>query len=174
MRFFIAALSILFAASLIGYLVVRGRSESWIPEGVQAAPPGLWISTIIIVLSGITIQLALTGIRRGRALDLKLGLAATFLLGLAFLVAQALNWLGLIRLALSPEVAAMYQFTFFFLTGLHGLHVLGGLIPLGMALSGALHGAYSAENHAGVHHVAIYWHFLGVVWLVMFVVMFLV
>ena len=62
----------------------------------------------------------------------------------------------------------LYGFLFYLLTGLHALHVVGGLVPLAVTTARAWQGKYTAVAHAGVEHVALYWHFLDVIWLVLF------
>jgi heme/copper-type cytochrome/quinol oxidase subunit 3 len=66
------------------------------------------------------------------------------------------------------------MFTFYLLTGLHALHVIGGMVLLGAVTAKAFAGRYSATYHPGVTYAAMYWHFLDVVWLVMFVLIFLI
>ncbi|MBM3286565.1 MAG: heme-copper oxidase subunit III [Candidatus Eisenbacteria bacterium] len=163
----IASLSILFVASLIGYLAVRARAEQWPPPGLPPLPSGLWISTVIILLCSLAIETALRAVRRQSQGPFLRALLATFLLGIVFLASQALNWSGLIA-AHAASHANLYTFTFFMLTGLHAAHVIGGLIPLGIVLRRACSGRYTAERHAGVGYCQMYWHFLGAVWLVMF------
>jgi cytochrome c oxidase subunit 3 len=160
----------LFVASMFGYAMIRSRAAAWPPPGVPRLPNTLWISTLIIVASSVTIQTALGAARRGRQPALRLALAATSALGLAFLVSQGLNWFSLVAARLTVRTN-LYGFTFFTLTGLHALHVIGGLIPLGTITARAFAGRYDATRHAGIEYTAIYWHFLDVVWLVMFAVL---
>ena len=172
MRLLIASLAMLFAASITGYIVVRTRAEQWPPEGMPALPSGLWLSTVLIVVSSLTIQWAVAGIRRDRQQPLRLGLSLTLLLGLAFLASQTVNWFGLVAADVRPG-ANLYAFTFYLLTWLHALHVVGGLVPLGLVTARAWRGGYTAGFHPGVEYTAMYWHFLDVVWLVLFAVLFL-
>ena len=172
MRLLIASLAMLFAASITGYIVVRTRAEVWPPAGMPALPSGLWLSTLLIVLSSVTMAWAVAGIRRDRQRPLRLGLLLTFLLGLAFLASQTVNWFGLVAANVRPG-ANLYAFTFFLLTWLHALHVVGGLVPLGLVTARAWRGGYTAGFHPGVEYTAMYWHFLDVVWLVLFAVLFL-
>jgi heme/copper-type cytochrome/quinol oxidase subunit 3 len=172
MRLLIASLAVLFAASITGYIVVRTRAEVWPPAGMPALPSGLWLSTVLIVLSSVTMAWAVAGIRRDRQRPLRLGLLLTFLLGLAFLASQTVNWFGLVAADVRPG-ANLYAFTFFVLTWLHALHVVGGLVPLGLVTARAWRGGYTAGFHPGVEYTAMYWHFLDVVWLVLFAVLYL-
>lgn len=168
MWIFLASLAMLFAGSLIGYLVVRSRAEVWRPDGVPPLPAGLWVSTAVIVLCSAAVHRAVVEIRNGRQKGLLTGLFATLGLGIAFLVLQAFNWLQLWAADLTPR-RGLYGFTFYLLTGLHAVHVVGGLVPLGFTILRALQGRYSWASHTGVRLVAMYWHFLDIVWVVLFI-----
>lgn len=189
MWIFIASLSTLFAASLVGYLVVRSRALVWPPPDMPRLPAGLWVSTAVILLCSASIHWALSSIRRDRHGMLIGALLITLLLGLVFLVSQAVNWAWLISLnatishameaaADASDAAAragpLYLFTFYVLTALHGLHVIGGMGLLLAVTARAFSGRYSSAYHPGVKYAAMYWHFLDAVWLVMFVLLFLI
>ena len=170
MRLLLLALGVLFAATLSGYLAIRGRAETWPPPGVPRLPATLWISTLLIVASSFSVQWAVRGIRRGLQGPLRLGLALTAALGVAFLVSQTLNWFGLVAINFTAKTN-LYGFLFYLLTALHAIHVLGGLVPLGGVTACAFNGRYTAERHNPVEYTAMYWHFLDVVWLVLFAVL---
>jgi cytochrome c oxidase subunit 3 len=172
MALFLLSLSILFLASIIGYLIVRARADVWPPPGMPHLPRGLWVSTIVLLISSGTMHAALTAIRRGNAGALIGTMLITTLLGVVFLVSQVINWAWLIAIHATAG-KDLYLFLFYLLTGLHGAHVIGGLIALTVVTVKAFRGRYTAADHGGVKLTAIYWHFLDVVWLVMFVVMFL-
>jgi cytochrome c oxidase subunit 3 len=170
MRILVLALSMLFAASIIGYLVVRSRATAWPPPGMPRLPSTLWISTLILLVSSATMQFAVRAARAGRQTGLRWGMLLTTLLGVAFLISQTLNWFALVAVNLTARTN-LYGFTFFVLTGLHAAHVIGGIIPLAVVSTRAWRGRYSAEFHPGVEYCKIYWHFLDVVWLVMFTIL---
>ncbi len=170
MTWFLASLTMLFLASLVGYVVVRARADVWPPPGSPALPPGLWVSTAIILASSGTAHVAVAGIRKGNQVRLLVGLLATTALGVAFLMLQGFNWVELTAADVRPD-RDLYGFTFYMLTGLHAAHVVGGLIPLGITLAKAYLGRYTWASYAGVRHVAIYWHFLDVVWIALFAVL---
>jgi len=184
MSLFLAALGMLFAASMVGYLVVRLRAPEWPPAGSPRLPGGLWISTLLLLLSSGTMHRALRAVRmrpESAAGDEtataaghprpSLWLWCTFGLGVAFLVSQVLNWMHLVGIQRLPMQSNLYAFTFYMLTGLHGAHILGGLIPLAVTARRAGSRRYHAGSHEGVLYMSMYWHFLDVVWLVMFLVM---
>jgi cytochrome c oxidase subunit 3 len=167
---FIAALSMLFAASLVGYLVIRFRTPEWPPAGMPPLPVGLFVSTFILILCSVTLHGALDSARKGRQSLLRLLLVGAFVLGILFLASQLLAWSKLLGAQVYAQVN-LYAFTFYLLTGLHGVHVIGGLIPLAITVRKAYAGAYGPQWVLPVKHVGMYWHFLLIVWLIMFTVM---
>ena len=171
MILFLAALGMLFAATMTGYLVVRSRAAQWPPAGSPPLPGGLWISTLILLVSSASMQWALHAARAGKTAALRHGLHLTLLLGLVFLANQQHNWRHFLTADHLPPQANLYAFTFYLLTGLHGAHVIGGLIGLGITVGRATQGRYARESHGGIERMAMYWHFLGAVWVVMFLVL---
>jgi len=170
MRLLLAALAMLFAASIVGFLAVRLRAPSWPPAGMPRLPASLWLSTVLILASSATIELACRGARTGRDGRLRAGLTLTLLLGVAFLANQTFGWFALVASRLTAT-ANLYGFTFFMLTGLHAAHVLGGIAPLAFVTARAWRADGAAAPRAGVEYTAMYWHFLTVVWLVMYAVL---
>lgn len=169
MRLFLLSLSILFAACLIGILVIRLRSDQWPPPGSPELPGGLWISTAILAVLSTLLVLAVRAARGGRAGETSRLLAASTALGLAFLAAQTSNWFGMV--SEGEEVQkTMLAFAFWMLTVLHGLHVLGGLVPLSITTVRAARGRYLGDPEP-VELVADYWHFLGITWVLIFAVL---
>jgi cytochrome c oxidase subunit 3 len=163
---FMGTVSMLFIGFTSAY-ILRKASADWRP---LSPPAVLWLSTLALACS----SLALEGARRSlRAWNLplaKAGILATGLLGGLFLVGQILGWRALaaqgIYLATNPHSSFFYL-----LTGLHGLHLLGGLIWL----VPVTFRAYRLEFVPGTDPlslVALYWHFLGAVWLYLFYLLF--
>lgn len=172
MWIFLAALGVFFAAAIAGYLAVRLRAESWPPPGMPALPAGLWLATALVLASSFTAETALRRIRAGLPSAMERHLAATLALLSAFLAVQAWNWWSLVqaRVAAQPN---LYAFTFFLLTGLHAVHVAGGIVALAAVTAKALRGRYGSGFHPGVRYSALYVHFLGAVWVVVFAVLYL-
>jgi cytochrome c oxidase subunit 3 len=173
MGILLMSLTVLFAASTFAYLLVRSRATQWPPAGFPAIPKTLWISTVVILVSSVTVQMALGAIKRDNERGLVRMLWATFGLGLLFLVMQAANWWEFYR-SIGPDTQLRGQYLgmFYVLTGLHAAHVIGGLIPLGVVIYAAMKGRYSRNFHPGVRYSAAYWHFLDVVWVVLFSVLY--
>jgi cytochrome c oxidase subunit 3 len=164
---FLLVVSMLFASSVVATLIVRSRAQAWPPPGTPAVVPGLVVSTGLLLLSSGTMAWALHSIRREHKEALRRGLALTLLLGVGFLASQTANWLHLSASHLTMR-SHLYGFTFYVLTFLHAAHVVGGLVPLAAVTWRAWRRGYTAERHAGVTYTALYWHFLDVVWLVLF------
>jgi cytochrome c oxidase subunit 3 len=182
MKILLGSLSMIFIASLIGYLVIRGAHEGIREQGLSAGVlAGLWGSTIVMLISSGTLHWASNGIREGRIDVLKKGLVLTTILGLLFLALQGFNWFRILQVHPTstlelPRFEAqvnMARLAFYMLAGLHALHVIGGIIPLLVVTNNAFGGVYSAEKHPGVTYVEMYWHFLDVVWVVLFLVLLL-
>ena len=171
MWLFLASLGMLFAASLIGYLVIRVTTD-W-PRDLPMVPPILWISTLLLGASSLTMQSAVNAARRNAAKRLQLTMAVTTLLAALFLVMQSFAWWAWFNeIGERLAVADRYRWAltgFFVMTGIHALHVLGGIWPMLVVTARAFAGRYSAERHHGVHYCAMYWHFLGAVWVVLFI-----
>ena len=170
----VVSLAMLFAASMVGYLVIRGTHLPWPPPGFPVLPRSLWLSTLVIVLSSVAIQRALGAVRQGNHAGVTRWLASTFVLGLLFLGLQTAAWWQIVAQIASPsQNAGPYLKLFYVLTGLHAAHVVGGLIPLGIVTRRAAAGRYGPNDHSGVRCSAVYWHFLDAVWCALFVVVYL-
>ncbi len=143
------------------------------PKGPTFTPMGAWgipsLNTAILLSSGATVTWAHWGLLRNKRTQLNLGLAATVLLGCLFIGFQAYEYHhAYTELGLTMGAGA-YGATFFMLTGFHGFHVTLGTIMLAVILLRSLGGHFSPERHFAFEGVAWYWHFVDVVWLVLFV-----
>jgi cytochrome c oxidase subunit 3 len=182
---FLAVVSSLFALFVSAYLA-RMQVADW---AQLPAPKLLWFNTAVLILSSVALQYAQVAARRGRMEGVADGLIVGGLFALTFLVGQLLAWQQLNAagyfLAANPANAFFYLFT-----GLHGLHLLGGLVALGMVIYKVWRGGLAhvpekwapvfREGHAqsknlevkqvrlGVQLCAVYWHFLLALWLVLF------
>ena len=172
MRVLIVALSMFFAASIAVYFLMRQIHRPWPPRGFPALPATLWLSTVDIVLGSITIQGAVRAARRGDHAALQGNLAASLALGLGFLGLQSYAWHAMWRQVAAADRSSTYLEMFYALTGLHALHVLGGLAPLVLVTIAAFQGMYGPKKNAAVRYTAIYWHFLAAVWCVLFAVVY--
>jgi len=168
---FLAALTTLIGGCVVGYLVIRSRAETWPPPGIPGAPSSLWVSTVLLILSSLTIRHAVRGVRGDDPPAIRRGAVITLFLGLCFLASQMVAGADLLA-AVSGPPEDPFTFTFLMLAGLHGVHILGGLIPLTIVTVKALKGGYDHRpEDKGVRLVAAYWHYLDIVWLVLFVML---
>jgi heme/copper-type cytochrome/quinol oxidase subunit 3 len=167
----LVSLSVVFIASLAAYLITRTQNEAWLSPSSRGLPAGLVASTALIASTSVAIQLGLNRVRQNRIESLIRYFRTAAVLAIAFLVLQTLNWIE-VRDSEAGS-STLYAFTFYLLTGLHALHVVGGFIPLGIVLARAADRQYSSSRHDGVAFCAQYWHFLGAVWLVLLVTMML-
>lgn len=168
MLIFIASLAMIFAAAILGFLVVRLEDDgSWPPPGMPALPGSLLLSTLILIASSVTFLGATNGLRRGDERGLVRWLTTTLVLALAFLAVQTFAWWDLVGRGMDFS-RHLYAWTFYFLTGLHAVHVLGGVIPLWIVTRRVRGGDRSASVRRGVVYTAMYWHFLDVAWVVLY------
>ncbi len=162
----LATITMLFA-SLTAAILVRRTGSDWVPVRL---PDIVWANALVIVASSVLLELARRSLRVGDAsrAPIWLGLAAA--LGVVFLGGQLVAWSFLMEqgvfLPTSPHAAFFYM-----LSAVHGLHVLGGLGGLAWTLRSALKGVYSAHQHRGLSHAAIYWHYVGAIWIYLLVLL---
>jgi heme/copper-type cytochrome/quinol oxidase subunit 3 len=172
MLLLIATEATLFALLLVSYFYERFEAVGpWPPDG---ADPKLLVPAVmtgLLMLSSIPAYLADSSIRRGEVERLRLYLASTLLLGAAFLALQAWEYSDELEL-LRPQTNA-YGSLFYTITGLHGAHVIVGLLLLGWVLLWAFRGRYGAHRHLAVEISSLYWHFVHVVWLFVFLSLYL-
>ncbi len=159
---FLAVVSSLFALFISAYFM-RMQVADW---AELPSPKLLWFNTGVLILSSVALQYAQVAARRGRIVDVGDGLIAGGLFALTFLVGQLFAWqqLNAAGYFLSANPANAF---FYLLTGVHGLHLLGGLAALGRAADKVWRGELG-QVRLSVQLCAIYWHFLLALWLVLF------
>ena len=144
--------------------VVRPDVPEWPPEGFHLPVFVAGVNTAILLTSSFTMHWALQAIKRGSRAGLQTGLVLTFLLGLTFLLTQVREYS---RVGFAPDDGS-FGSTFYGLTGLHGAHVFVGLTLLAFANIRALRGHFTEKEHRGVEVPGIYWHFVDVMWIVVY------
>jgi cytochrome c oxidase subunit III len=146
-------------------------APSWPPAGthrLELLLPG--VNTVILIASSLVIHQADTAIKKNDVKGLQLWFAITALMGIVFLGGQIYEYNHL-EFALRTNIFAS---TFFVLTGFHGLHVtVGVLLILSVLWRSLKAGHYGTHNHFGVEAAEIYWHFVDVVWIVLFILLYL-
>jgi len=160
---------VMFFAGLIGtFLVLRLSSDVWPPLSQPRLPVVVTgFNTAVLLASGLTMHAALQGIRSNHTAQLVKWLGVTGLLGFVFLAIQGYEWVRLIQFGLTMT-SGLYGSTFYALIGLHGLHVLGGLVWVGVVHSKARRHRYSSGSMTGVEVCSMYWTFVVALWPVLY------
>ena len=183
MLLFLTSEVMFFAGLFAAYFNVRANAPGgiWPPIIPDSAPPEQYHlailpfvgpATVLLILSSFTAQFAVWGIRRGDRTAFVRNLAVTVVLGIVFLVMQAIDYALLYSEGITLD-AGTFGTTYFTLTGFHGAHVFGGVIMLGVVLYRGLAGQFSARHHDAVEAASLYWHFVDVVWIVLFSVLYI-
>jgi cytochrome c oxidase subunit 3 len=166
MLLFIISEVMLFGAFFTAYFFIRVVADTgWFPVDGKELPKVIaGVNTAVLVSSSFTMHWALEGARRGNRRAMQVGLLTTALLGLSFLAVQINEY---VHIGFAPSDNA--QGTIFYgLTGLHGAHVFVGLTLLTMATTRAFRGHFTPKEHRGVEVPGIYWHFVDVMWIVVY------
>jgi cytochrome c oxidase subunit 3 len=163
MWLFIVSIIMLFAAFTSAYLV-RKAEGNW----VEFKLPNLfWISTGILALSSISMHFALSAAKKDQFNALRTSISITFVLGLLFLILQYYGWVQLVEMNVyfvgNPSGSFVYV-----LSGLHGLHLISGLIVLLVALVAAFKLKINAKALTQIKICSTYWHFLDALWIYLF------
>jgi heme/copper-type cytochrome/quinol oxidase subunit 3 len=183
---------VMFFASLIGaYIILRfANPEAFGAPGEVLNVPLTGVNTFILICSSVTMVKAFAAIENGDQKGLKWYLLATALLGALFVGIQfveynvlahegfvpvAADYAALGRDETGPIVGGpLYGATFYTMTGFHGLHVSIGVLCLLFLTVRAFQGKYTQTNHGGVEIVGLYWHFVDLVWIILFTIVYLI
>lgn len=167
MVLFLIAEVMFFAGLVSAYIVLRSGVAVWRPASLPSLYRGLSISnTVLLCLSACSMGVAQLAARRGDNAGLKLFLGVTLALGATFIGVQVYELQRLMHIV--PLAGNVFGSVFYTLTGLHGIHVLGGVVLLGTVLWKAAHGRYNRRHATGVTLSALYWHFVVIVWVFLF------
>jgi cytochrome c oxidase subunit III len=165
MLLFIISEVMVFGAFFTAYFFIRvAQGNPWPAHGTTLPVEVAGVNTAILVSSSFTIHWAQSSIAKGNRFGLKAGILLTFLLGCTFLFIQINEYANI---GFAPQDGAQ-QTIFYSLTGLHGAHVFIGLCLLLFVTIRSFRGHYSPEQHRGVEVPGIYWHFVDVMWLIVY------
>jgi cytochrome c oxidase subunit 3 len=171
MLLFIISEIMIFGAFFTAYFFIRvAQGDPWPAPGTKLPVAVAGVNTLILVSSSFTLHWAETSIKRGNRFGLKAGMLATFLLGCTFLFIQINEYANI---GFAPQDHAQ-QTIFYSLTGLHGAHVTIGLILLLIVTVRAFRGHFSPEEHRGVEVPGIYWHFVDIMWIVVYTTVYVI
>jgi cytochrome c oxidase subunit III len=161
---FLAVVASLFILFMSAFSIRMHHGDDWTPIPV---PPVLWVNTALLIFASIALQSARDAVKKTQLRALKFLLVAAGLFTFAFLAGQLAAWQQLRAsgqfISSGPAIAFFYM-----LTAVHGLHLLGGLWVWGKTLGRLVRGAALSAVRLSVELCAVYWHFLLLVWLILF------
>ncbi len=165
---------VMFFGAFIGvFLVYRNRSlVGPYPEDVLNIPLTT-ISTFVLLMSSLAVVLGLYYLKESRMVLAKFWLFVVIVLGLAFIGFQVFEFNEFVHEGLTPRTN-LFGTTFFILTGLHGAHVTLGVLWLSFLLYGEFRGSLKSENSIDLEIAGLYWHFVDIVWIVIFTTVYLI
>jgi cytochrome c oxidase subunit 3 len=165
MLLFIISEVMLFGAFFTAYFFLRVvANDDWPAPGTELPVLIAGVNTAILLSSSVTMHWALVAAKNGNRFGMRAGLLTTFLLGLTFLSVQINEY---VHIGFSPADHAQGSI-FYGLTGLHGAHVFVGLTLLAFATTRAFRGHFTPSEHRGVEVPGIYWHFVDIMWVVVY------
>src|SRR6059036_2639847 len=191
------ASEVMFFTALIGtYIILRfGAPGEWAKPNTVLSVPITGFNTFLLICSSVTMVKAYAAIADGNQRMLKIWMLATILIGATFVSIQVFEYIHLVERVFTPsglrdgselaELAAagklpaatmgLYGSTFFTMTGFHGFHVTCGVISMAyLYFTKALPGKYSKRDYAGIETVGLYWHFVDLVWIILFTIVYLI
>jgi len=167
---FLISESLMFGALFATYLILRGGAEVWPPEGTEVELFLPTINTIILVSSSFVIHMGDTAVKKNDVKGMRLWYIVTAIMGAIFLGGQAYEYLTL-GYGLTTNI---FSNCFYMMTGFHGLHVFVGLLLiLGVLWRSRRPGHYSNTKHTGIEMAEIYWHFVDIIWVILFTLLYI-
>jgi heme/copper-type cytochrome/quinol oxidase subunit 3 len=179
------ASEVMFFTGLIGsYIILRFGAEGWAAPGTVLNVPLTAVNTFLLICSSVTMVKAFASVLDGNQKKLRLYLLLTVLLGATFVGVQVYEYIKLgghgflphctDALAAETPNCHLYGSTFYTMTGFHGTHVTIGVLCMSFVTWKAFRGAYSPEDYGGVEIVGLYWHFVDLVWIILFTIVYLI
>jgi cytochrome c oxidase subunit III len=174
MWLFLASETMFFTGLIGAYIVLRLATEGWPDPSTVLNIPLTGFNTFMLICSSATLVKALASAQDGDQEGMQVGLFLTVILGSFFLAIQAHEYHELVHdKGLTPS-SSIFGSCFFTLTGFHGMHVLGGVICLIFVFIKSLRGGYSAAEYRGIEVIGLYWHFVDLVWIILFTILYLI
>lgn len=159
---------VLFGILFTFYFWSRAHTEGFVPHEIldmEMLP--IYLNTAVLISSGVTVELAKWRLKKDDMRGFRIWMAVTVLLGLGFLAGQVNEYVHLVHEGLTPQ-SSVYGTAFFSLTGVHGLHVLFGVVVLALLFFLSFTGFVSKERLSGMEGAFLYWHFVDLIWIFVF------
>ena len=165
---------VMFFTALIGtYIILRfAHPEAWAEPGKVLNIPVTAVNTFLLICSSVTMVKAFAAAQDDYQRGIRLWLVATVLIGASFVGVQAYEYTHLIEKGFVAS-EGLYGSTFYTMTGFHGFHVTMGVICMSFVTWKAFRGKYSAHDHRGIEVIGLYWHFVDLVWIILFTIVYL-
>jgi heme/copper-type cytochrome/quinol oxidase subunit 3 len=164
---------LLFGGAFGMYFAIRARFPFWPPPGTPILDDSIAkLQTLVLISSSVLVEWAVAQLKKGKERAFKFGILGTTILGALFPVLQlGFEWPNLILKNILTPSSGFFGASFFLLTGIHGAHVIAGVIAYIYTDIRAFMGQYSARNYGFVEATSTYWHFVHIVWLLLFALM---
>jgi heme/copper-type cytochrome/quinol oxidase subunit 3 len=170
---FLGSECLLFGALISTFLLYSGKEVSGpTPQKIYDIPYTS-VSSFVLLMSSLTMVLALAAIQRGDHAKLRVWLMATALLGMTFIAGQVYEFTVFVHEGMTIKTNVIAS-SFYTLTGFHGAHVTGGIIMLLSLFGMSMDGRLPVEKAEAVELVGLYWHFVDIVWIVIFTIVYLI
>ena len=177
MWIFLCGDAMTFGTLIVTFGIMRIAADNW-PVPSEVLGINLTAAmTFLLICSSVTMVLALSGIKRGNLQEFKKFMLLTIVGGALFLVLQAYEWNHLIHAGVTITEnkygSPVFGDTFYIMTGFHGMHVFGGVVYLAVIYVGGLTGKITQANSSVVEIAGLYWHFVDLVWILIFTFVYL-
>jgi cytochrome c oxidase subunit III len=173
---FLVSDCVLFSSFIFAYLYLRNSGQGWPPPGIPRldVPFAAW-NSVLLFGSGATMHYALENWKHNNFMKYMLCLIATIILGAGFLGGQGYEYTNLIvNHHITWSGSGIFGASFFTLTGMHGFHVFLGVCYLTVLLMQSAAGVYQGQKHFGITAGTLYWHFVDVIWVLLFSIFYLI
>lgn len=169
----IASEVVIFGILFTFYFWSRSHTEGFVPEAILAMDMvPIYVNTALLLASGATVHTAQVFLKKGNMTQFRIWLGLTILLGAAFVGGQILEYSHLMHEGLTAT-SSVYGTSFYSLTGVHGLHVVAGVVVLAIIWGLSFTGFITKERASGVEGAFIYWHFVDLVWILVVSIVYL-
>lgn len=168
---FLLSESMIFASFFTAYIVLRLSTQNWLPSGIKGPEltPAVLVNSGVLVSSSVVVYFAERSLQRGQLAQFRLRWLATSAMGAYFLIGEIREWMGL-DFGLTTGLVGG---TFYLLTGFHGLHVTVGILLQLLMLGRSFLPQNYADGHFGTSAVSLFWHFVDIIWIILFSLLYL-
>lgn len=159
---------VIFGILFTFYFWSRGHTEGFVPDAIlhmEMLP--IYVNTAILISSGVTVEIAKHQLKKGSTRGFQVWMALTILLGAAFVIGQIIEYSHLVHEGITPK-GSVYGTAFYALTGVHGLHVVAGIVALATLFGLSFTGFIRKERLSGMEGAFLYWHFVDAIWVLVF------